>query len=83
MTKPMSMNQLIANDPKRLKAYQARVSAANKSMDRLGRGTRAACGFALEIAPTSISRVLNGKRVSLITLERIEDWLKNKEVRND
>lgn len=75
MGKPMSMNQLIANDPKRKALYHERRRKAREIMDGLGRGARARCGFELEIAPTSVSRVLSGKRISLVTLERIEDWL--------
>lgn len=79
MSKPTSINQLIAQDKKRLSEYHKRRKAARKTIDKLGRGARAKCGFELRIAPTSISRCLNGQRISLVTLERIEDWLENQE----
>lgn len=73
------MNQSIAADSERTRDYNKRQRAAEAAFRSMPRGAKTECAFAIRVAPSSISTVVSGKRVSLTTLILIEAWLsKNK-----
>jgi len=68
-------NQAINASEERREDYWARQQAVADKFRAMPRGSQARCAFAIQIAPTTISQVVLGHRMSLPTLMRIEDWL--------
>lgn len=60
-------------------SFAYRRSKLKTRFDRLGRGARARCSWAIHIAPATISRLLTGKYKSWPTLEKMEQWIHEQE----
>ena len=58
-----------------LAAYHWQRNKVVKKFDKQGRGTRAKCAFALQIAASTVSNVLTGAYVSPRILAKLETWI--------
>ena len=74
-TNRTTINTMVRDDPEQLKRYMGRVASALAKMDAIGWGARSRCGFDLQIHPSRVSDLLNGRNISTVDLTLIEGWL--------
>ncbi len=55
--------------------YHERRTRAQAHMKRLGWGAQSRASFAVQLAPTLVSRILNGTYENADHLAKIEGWL--------
>jgi len=60
--------------PDDILAYQTQRLATQERMTSLGRGANSRASYALEISPTTVSRVIRGLEVSQPVLDSIDAW---------
>lgn len=70
----MIVNRRIRQDPQKLEEYIRRLKAVATFLDFLGYGTRSRVAYEVGMTPTSITAILNQRRISAGVLETIKEW---------
>ena len=60
--------------PEDMGAYQALQGRVDRRMTALGRGSNSRASYALEMSPTTVSRVRRGIEINQPVLENLDTW---------